>query len=940
MAARESIPAPRAESGLADMEPQRWKQIDGIFAAALERDAGERSAFLAEACGGDAELRAEVDALLSAHQAAGSFIEGSASDIAASLLDDDPMGRAQLGQYKIEKLLGSGGMGQVYLATDRMGRRVALKLLAQQHDQDKRHLARFAQEAQTVLTLNHPNIVTIYDIGEVEGTPYIASELIEGETLRHRLASEINQREILEIAIQIANALVAAHEKGIVHRDIKPENVMIRGDGYVKVLDFGIAKLTEEFGGPVSEDALTRLRVETGEGVIVGTASYMSPEQAKGAPVDARTDLWSIGVVLYEMITRHAPFAGETPAETISLILQKEPAPLTRYANEVSGELERIVSKALTKKREERYQTARDLLIDLRNLKLKLEVGAEIDRTGPPELRAASSLASGRSTPATISQPAEAASPAATQSASSAEYIVSGIKRHRLAVLIAVGVLIVAGVGLGLYLRGRNTEVAIESIAVLPFQNRSPETDSDYLSDGLSESLIYGLSRLPKLRVSPTSSVFRYKGKEIDPVKVGQELGVDAVLSGRIVQRGDNLTISAELLDVRHNRLLWGEQYDRKMSELLVTQREIAHEIVEKLKLKVSGEDKGPARHYTESSEAYQLYLKGRFHWNKRTGEALKKAIDYFNQAIEKDPGFALAYAGLADCYVVPANRLPPREAMPKAKAAARRALELDETLAEAHTTLGRVLATYDWDWAGAKKEYQRAIELNPRYAIAHQWYGGYFEAMGHRSEAIAERKLSQELDPLSPIVNFEFGNALYYAREYDQAIDQFLKTLELDPNFPPAQQFLPAALEQKKMYDQSIAEFKKAIPLLAGSEGGMTKGGLGHVYAVTGKKAEAQALIDELKQLSSRQYVSANSIALIYAGLGDKDQAFAWLEKAYEERSFQMQWLGVEPRWDNLRSDPRFADLLRRVGLPQQAVARAGNADNDALKTCHAQEA
>ena len=391
---------------------------------------------------------------------------------------------------------------------------------------------------------------------------------------------------------------------------------------------------------------------------------------------------------------------------------------------------------------------------------------------------------------------------------------------------------------------------------------------------------------------------------------------MNAVLSGRIVQHGDNLTISAELVDVRYNKLLWGEQYDRKMSDLLATQREIARVIVEKLRLRVSGEENGLASHYTENNEAYQLYLKGRFYWSKRTGEALNKSIEYFSQAIERDPSFALAYAGLADSYVVPANRLPPREAMPKAKAAAMRALELDETLAEAHTSLARVLAVYDWDRVGAEREYKRAIELNPRYALAHEWYGGWFEALGRNSEAIAERKRAQELDPLSLVINFEVGLALYYGRDYDHAIEQFQKTLELDQNFPPVQQFLPAAYAQKVMYDKAIAGFKNMISLQRGSEWSFALAGLGHVYAMSGKKSEARAVIDELKQLSGQQYVPASSIALVYTGLGEKDQAFAWLEKGYQERAFQLSWLKVEPRWDSLRSDPRFADLERRVGL------------------------
>ncbi|HVS82217.1 MAG TPA: protein kinase [Pyrinomonadaceae bacterium] len=821
-----------------------------------------------------------------------------------------------LGRYEIRSKIGAGGMGEVYLALDtELDRTVAIKILPEELASNQRRLQRFIQEAKAASALNHPHIITIHEIGTTGATPFIATEFIDGETLRQRVSKGMKLAEVLEVAIQAGGALAAAHEAGIIHRDIKPENIMVRRDGYIKLLDFGLAKLTEP--SIIDSEAPTRAMINTHEGTVMGTANYMSPEQAKGTKVDARTDLWSLGAVLYEMISGQAPFVGKTPTETISLILQKEPAPLTRYTHEVPAELERIVTKALTKDREERYQTAKDLLIDLRNLKRKLEVDAEIDRTAPPELRTLGPTSSGQSTPATASGAAATAPASAAHAASSAEYIVSGIKQHKLAAAIAAIALVLAAVGLFAYLHARNAEVAIESIAVLPFQNRSAEADTEYLSDGLAESLIYRLSQLPNLKVSPTSSVFRYKGKEIDPVKVGQELGVNAVVSGRIVQRGDNLTISAELVDVRYNKLLWGEQYDRKMSDLIVTQREIAREIVEKLKLKVSGEEKGLDKHYTESNEAYQLYLKGRFYWNKRTGESIKKSIESFNQAIEKDPSYALAYAGLADSYVVPANRLPPREKMPKAKAAAMRALELDETLAEAHTSLARVLAVYDWDWTGAEKEFKRAIELNPRYAVAHQWYGGYFEAMGRPDESLAERKRAQELDPLSLMSNFEPGLAFYFARNYDQAIEQFQKTLELDPNFPLVYAHLPAAYEQKGMYDEAIAGFKKGIALRGGTEWSFSMSGLGHVYAVSGKKAEARAVLDELKQMSRQEYVPADGIALIYAGLGEKDQAFTWLEKAYEEHAFKMAWLKVEPQWDSLRSDPRFADLLRRVGLP-----------------------
>jgi TolB-like protein/Tfp pilus assembly protein PilF len=455
----------------------------------------------------------------------------------------------------------------------------------------------------------------------------------------------------------------------------------------------------------------------------------------------------------------------------------------------------------------------------------------------------------------------------------------------------------------------------ISSIAVLPFENKGGDADTDYLSDGLADSIMYRLSQLPGLAVSPRSTVYRYKGNETDSTKIGKELGVDAILSGRIIERGDNLTVSVELVDVRKGKLLWGEQYDRKMSELLATQRNIAQEITEKLQIKVSGEEK--PKHYTENNEAYQLYLKGRFYWDKRTRGALNKAIEFFDQAIAVDPNFALAYVGLAFSYVAPGMQLPPSESMPKAKAAAKRALELDESLAEAHTALARVLAAYDWDWPAAEREYKRAIELNPRYPVAHQWYGGYFEALGRREEALAERKLALQLDPLSLVINFELAQAYYYAGDYDRAIQQYEKTLELDNGFPPALQFLPAAYEQKGNYPEAIAKFKGSPVLMKGGEfWPMAKAGLGHAYASNGQKQESLALIDELKKLSQQQYVPAPAIALIYAGLNDKDQAFIWLERGYDQHDFQMQWLGVEPRWDNLRSDTRFQDLIRKIGL------------------------
>jgi len=1600
------------------MAGKSWAQVKEVFHEALRRDTGERERFLEEACAGDISFRIEVESLLISLAEAESFLEqpvvGEIKTPSAWRL---PNG-TEISHYKIVEPIGVGGMGEVYLADDlRLNRQVALKILPEQMLADRDRLRRFQREADVVSALNHPNILTIFEFGTEGDVHLFASEYVKGETLRDRLKrGRMSISESLDIAVQVTSALIAAHEAGVVHRDVKPENIMIRNDGYVKVLDFGLAKQTES--NRASEFAATRALLVSQPGLIMGTVAYMSPEQVRARSVDARTDIFSLGVVLYEMLTGASPFTGETTTDVIAATLQIEPPPVSQINKRASAEIDSIVSHALKKDRLERYQTAEEMAADLKALlkrvsfeeefgkqslkvpstrttalmplvepfpsvlrsqkrpgnlsdsgspmigrekeaadifdllrrgdvrlvtltgiggtgktRLAQEVGRrmkqhfpdgvffvelaavtdpvlviptiahtlEIPEAGPRViaealaehlqdgstllildnleqivaagleitqlLRAVAALkiiVTSREPlkltveteypvpPLELPQPDENISveelgqfeavklfvhcasraradfaltvdnaaavseicrrldgiplaielaaartkilstqaileklenrldvltggskdlPARQQTmrgaiewsydllsdderemfrrlsvfaggfsygtaeavlaktgknstagfldlvtsltekglvipqkhssetprfrmldvvrayalerlcsgdeaesvhlahaeyylelgqqaepklktVESAKWILRLEQEHdnlraaihwsvenrpEIAARIAAAIrslwtvhghlnegsrlaskilssgaemtdevrwkiltangnmsqfrgildkaqelydesLVVArgsgdqaqisqslrGLGAVAYMRddfrsarqfisealeisradddqfgiaaslgrlgdiaycdgnyqesftysqdaleifrnlgyqegicsklstlgaaafalgdidvartsfeegfkialsldekinirhimsgfaglatqsgdflraarldgvaeglGASVEYAIEpaecqfrdaylaklkpalskslfdkefaigramsindakklvldesglgtgttkqeiapltsqvdtrkerpfridkkkaliilaallllfavsgfaywmffahasnsqirSIAVFPFQNRSAETeDADYLSDGLAESLIYRLSQLPDLKVSPTSTVFRYAGSEIDPAKAGEELGVDAVLSGRIVQRGDTVTISVDLVDVRNQSLIWGEQYDRRMTDLLATQREIAQEVVDKLKLKVSNDEKGIEKHYTENNDAYRLYLKGRFYWNKRSSDGINKSIEYFNQAIEKDPGFALAYAGLADAYIVPANPLPPREKMPKGKVAALRAVELDESLVEAHTSLARVYMAYDWNWAGAEKEFRRAIELNPDYAPAHEWYGGYLEAMGRHDEAIAERKLALELDPLSLIINFEMGLAFYYARDYDHAIEHFKKTLELDPTFQPAQQFLPAAYEQKRMFAESIAGFSEAIPMDIG-DGSISAAGLGHVYAISGRRNKAKALIDKLKMLYKQQYIPGAAIAMIYTGLGEKDQAFIWLEKSYEDRSFRMVTLKIEPRWDTLRSDPRFADLMRRVGLPQ----------------------
>lgn len=491
--------------------------------------------------------------------------------------------------------------------------------------------------------------------------------------------------------------------------------------------------------------------------------------------------------------------------------------------------------------------------------------------------------------------------------------VVDEVKKHRYGWWLVLGALVLILV-YAVYSRRStaNHQLPITSIAVLPFANDTEDRNTEYLSDGISETLINKLSQLPDVKVIARSSAFRYKGTRADLKDVANELGVQAILTGRVIQRADDLSISAELVNATDKTQIWGERYDRKMSDLLTIESEITREIVANLKLKVSVTEQT----YTANNEAYQLYLKGRFHWNKRTAEALQKGIEYFQQAIDKDPRFALAYVGLADCYVVPANHLPPHESMPKAKAAAMKALELDDRLAEAHTSLARVLSSYEWDWANAEREYKRAIELEPRYAVAHQWYGDYLAVMGRSDEAIAEKKRAVELEPVSLIINFELALGFYFNRDHDHAIEQLQKTLELDPKFPPAYNFLPAAYEQKHMYPEALVSFTQAVSLTIGSEGTLSKGGLGHLYATTGKKTQAQNIIQELKQLSNREYVPATSIAIVYAGLDEKDAAFTWLEEAYRQHAFQLQTINLEPRFDNLRSDPRFGDLLKRMGL------------------------
>jgi serine/threonine-protein kinase len=816
-----------------------------------------------------------------------------------------------LGRYEIRSQLGAGGMGEVYLAEDiTLRRQVALKVLPVEVASNQDRMRRFKQEATAAAALNHPNIAHIYEIGEANSINFIAMEYIDGVTLRDKIHRErVELTKLLRVLQHVAEGLAKAHTAGIVHRDLKPDNIMISRDGHAKILDFGLAKLIEPtqtsgLSDTGSEVATAILAQHSKPGIILGTAGYMSPEQAQGTnQIDHRSDIFSFGCILYEAATGRRAFEGKDALDTLYKIVHA-PTPHINDTNPSAPvELQRIVRRCLTKDADERYQTIKDLAIELKEVRREL-AGADIDTTvSPPSISDAANAA-------------KTATPSPSTRASSAEYIVSGIKRHKVAVVIAVAVLVIGAVALGAYLHASRSEVAIESIAVLPFENQNRDPNIDYLSDGLTDTIINSLTQLPHLKVIARSSAFRYKGKQTDPLAVANELGVRAIVTGRIIQRGDSLTVGAELIDARENKQLWGEQYERRISELMAVQRDIAREITSNLRLKLSSvEQVRMSKHDTENAEAYQLYLQGRFYWNKRTGEALKKSIEYFNRAIEKDPGYAFAYAGLADAYVLlPAYSAgSPQESFPKAKAAAKRAVELDDTLAEAHTSLAQALY-FEWNFAEADKEFQRAIALNPNYATAHHWYGfGSLLGMGRFDDAIRELKRAQELDPLSLIINTDLGLTYIITGQYDKAIEQLRKSLEMDQGFYYAHWCLGLAYEMKGSFREAQAEYEKALQL---NDDPFVLALIGHLFAVSGKKDQALKILRQLEEISRQRYVPPYGFAIVYAELNEKDQAFQWLEKCYQERCTEMFGIKFDPRLKNLRSDPRLAELARRVGL------------------------
>ncbi len=864
--------------------PELRQRIQAVYESALQVNPNEWPSFLDKNCGGNDLLRREVESLLSDHQS--TAVDAAAAELSTQIFLEEKsdllVGQTLL-HYKILSLLGKGGMGEVYLAYDtKLARNVALKLLPKSLSADEDRLRRFAREARSASALNHPNVCVIHDIGETQdGRHYIAMEHIEGVTLRTRLKQgPVPLDEALRITEQIAAALETAHTAGVIHRDIKPENIMLRPDGYVKVLDFGLAKLTERYNALSDSEAATFPVVDTASDRMLGTVNYLSPEQARRQPIDERTDVWSLGVVLYEMLCGRMPFQGETIGHAIVAILEQEPEPLVKSLSPMPATLERIVDKALKKKVTERYPGVRDFTSDLQTLKRELSTGS-FERAKPKQKRSSSAFAAR-------------------------------------AVLAVLAVLIAGGV---IFLLTRNRPPAAEpplksisSVAVLPFVNSSNDPNVEYLADGMTESLINDLSQLPNLKVIGRNSAFRYKGVQTDTQTIAKELNVEAILTGRIVERDGNISIYVDLEDARNKHHIWGDQYNRKSADLMLVQDDISSKITDKLRLKLSGEDEQRlAKRATENVDAYQWYLKGRWFWNKFTPDGKVQAVACYQEAIKLDPNYALAYAGLADVYVADRSA-PDRESAQRARAAAERALTLDKSLGEAHATLGLIKSHYELDWVGAEAEFKRAIELSPSYATAHHYYGDMLVARGDFKKALEELEKARELDPLSPLINSEIGSLYFYQRDYDRSIDYSKRVAERFPQFFVTYFNLGRAYTQKGKFREAIAEYREASKLSNGHS--FVQATLAYTYAVSGKKEEARKILKDLAARSARENVSPMRFALIHAGLGEKEKAIQMLERAKEEQDVYLIYVQVSPFFDSLRAYPKFQDFVQRIGL------------------------
>jgi eukaryotic-like serine/threonine-protein kinase len=911
---------------VAEPMSDRWQRAKELFGAALERPPAERSAYLDAACAGDAALRAEVESLLAAHDEASSFLDEPAAalgpaDIAQSVLRDGQL----IGRYSVRELLGAGGMGQVYLADDqRLGRSVALKLLPRALGTDPDRRRRFEQEARAASSLSHPNVCVVYEIGDAEdGRRYIAMEHVPGESLRqmierHRVrGGRVPIDDVLDIAKQSAAGLAAAHAAGVVHRDVKPENIMVRPDGLVKVLDFGLAKLGTHNAPTFGSNA----SAHTEPGMVLGTVRYMSPEQARGLPVDTRTDVWSFGVVLYELLAGRPPFEGATTTDVMVSVLEREPQPLPSLAPDVPQSLQRVVERALRKERDNRFEDMEAMRRALLHVRQHDAGATDAESARAP---APDALSTAPSVPPTAPQP---------------DAVVAGVAsnpRSTRRALIAAAVLAVAiALGWGAWRArdaGRDAGVAArtegtspttvpaqQSLAVLPMVNTSGDTATEYFADGMTDELTGALGKVPGLRVAARSSAFAFKGKQVEVQDVGNKLHVAHVLEGSVRRAGEKLRITAQLVSTADGLTLWSETYDGETRDVFRVQQSIATAIAGALRLALSGGKQsdaatGLAGRPARNVEAYDLYLKGRYHSNRQTESDFRASIALYQQAIARDSTYAPAWAGIAESWIFLADVwLPPHEAYPHADTAARMAVALDSTLADAHATLGLVLLAYHWKFAEAERELTRAIELNPNAANGHHFYGYLLLNDPKRLDAaLAAMRRAQELDPLSPWIH---ADAAWVLKLFRTRAAEFLvaarRAVELDPRSAAGWSNVGGALRQAGRLPEALSAYQHADDL-----GMPVAPFVIDILLALGRRPEALRVLDEAKRDARRRYVGGERIAAAYAALGQTDSAFVWLEVAYRDRSANLINIRVEPEYDPLRRDPRFADMLRRVGL------------------------
>ncbi|HET9793264.1 MAG TPA: protein kinase [Thermoanaerobaculia bacterium] len=783
----------------------------------------------------------------------------------------------RLGPYEIISLLGSGGMGEVYRARDtRLGRTVALKILPEAVAADPERVRRFEMEARSASALADPRIVTVFDVGAERGIHFIATELVEGSDLRHLLeGGPVPPARVIEIAAQIAEGLAAAHEQGIVHRDLKPENVLINRSGAVKIADFGLAKQTDRSSGDLSQMA-TAAADSTATGIVMGTVAYMSPEQARGARVDFRSDQFSLGLILYEMAAGRRAFARGNPADTLSAILRDDPPPLASASPGMSEPFARIVHRCLEKDPERRYGSTSDLAHDLKGL-----------------------VASSPSTVAAKTSPP--------------------LRKFVIPLALALAA---AALAAFLFLRHpKPVSEPINSLAILPFVSSSGKADMEFLTDGITESLINKVSQVSGLRVISRTSAFHYKGREIDPAKVARELDVRAILTGHVAAVGDSLSVGAELVDARDGRHLWGEQYNRKISDVFAMQSEIASVIATSLRGPLTGQEQGRIeKRPTRNLAAYQEYLKGKYFFGRSNPGDLEKARAAFEEAVSLDPDFALAHVGISGCYGIEgsASYLNPTEAWPKSREHAERAIALDASLPDAHTALAAVYLNHDWDWAAAERELKRAMTLGPvdlSLAEPNDLFSFYLAAMGRLDEAVAAEKTAQKTDPLSPFLAADLAQEYYYARKFDAAIREARRALELQPDSVFGLTALGLSFVMEGKSEAGIASLQSAVERSGGES--FNLGNLGWAYGRAGRIADAKEVLRRMEVSSRERYVAPFDRAMVEIGMGNADAAFAGLDRAVEERNAWLIFLNVEPMFDPIRADPRFAKVVARVGLP-----------------------